>query len=153
MNVKGGKCPVHLPFLLIIRALFRLMNSSPPQQNDCYFADNTYSYIFISNFMNWMLCFFIQISLKFVPKEPIYNKRVLIQVMAWGQTGDKPLSESTLTQFADAYLRYCVLPLHYKAAQWQCIFVSFAETLYVLYVFMCLICMGICIGIEYMHIL
>ena len=30
----------------------------------------------------------IQISLKFVPKIPIDNKRALVQVMAWRRTGD-----------------------------------------------------------------
>ena len=35
----------------------------------------------------------IQISLKFVPRDPIDNKPALVQVMAWRRTGDKPLSE------------------------------------------------------------
>ena len=35
----------------------------------------------------------IQISLKYVPRSPIDNKPALIQVMAWGRIGDKPLSE------------------------------------------------------------
>ena len=35
----------------------------------------------------------IQISLKFVQKGPDNNKTSLIQIMAWNQTGDKPLSE------------------------------------------------------------
>ena len=48
----------------------------------------------------------IQISLKFVPEGPIDNKAVLVQVMAWRRTGDKPLSELMLTQFTDAYMRH-----------------------------------------------
>ena len=32
----------------------------------------------------------IQISLKFVPRYPIGNKPVLVQVITWHQTGDKP---------------------------------------------------------------
>ena len=47
----------------------------------------------------------IQISLKFVLKGPIDNNAVLVQVMAWRRTGDKPSSESILTQFTDAYMR------------------------------------------------
>ena len=39
----------------------------------------------------------IQISLKFVPEDPINNKAALGQVMAWHWTGDKPLSEPMLT--------------------------------------------------------
>ena len=46
----------------------------------------------------------IQISLKFVPRSPIDNKPALVQVMAWRLTGDKPLPELMLTQFADAYM-------------------------------------------------
>ena len=32
----------------------------------------------------------IRISLKIVPRSPIDNKPALVQVMAWGRTGDKP---------------------------------------------------------------
>ena len=39
----------------------------------------------------------IQISLKFVPRSPIDNKPALVQVMAWCQTGHKPLPEPMLT--------------------------------------------------------
>ena len=46
----------------------------------------------------------IQISLKYVPKSSIDNKPALVQVMAWCRTGDKPLSEPTMTQFTDAYI-------------------------------------------------
>ena len=62
--------------------------------------------IFKCIFMNEMLCISIRISLKFVPKGPIDNKSALIQVMAWRQTGDKPLPEPMLTQFTDAYTRH-----------------------------------------------
>ena len=48
--------------------------------------------------LNW-------ISLKFVPKGPIDDKPVLVQIMAWRHTGDKPLSESMLALFIDAYMR------------------------------------------------
>ena len=45
----------------------------------------------------------ITISLKFVPKGPIDYKSALVQVMAWHRTGEKPLPESMLTKFTDAY--------------------------------------------------
>ena len=47
----------------------------------------------------------IRFSLKFVPRSPINNKPALVQVMACRLTGDKPLPEPMLTQFADAYMR------------------------------------------------
>ena len=37
---------------------------------------------------------------------PIDNKSALVQVMAWRGTGDKPLCEPMLTQFADAYMQH-----------------------------------------------
>ena len=48
----------------------------------------------------------IKISLKSVPRSPIDNKPALVQVMAWRQTGDKPLTEPMLTQFTDAYMQH-----------------------------------------------
>ena len=48
----------------------------------------------------------IRISLKFVPRSLIDNKPALVQVMAWRQTGDKPLPEPMITQFTDAYMRH-----------------------------------------------
>ena len=57
-------------------------------------------------FMNEKLCIFIRISLKFVPWGPINNKSALVQLMAWHQTGDKPLFEPMLTQFTDTMLRH-----------------------------------------------
>ena len=48
----------------------------------------------------------IQISLKFVSRCPIDNMAVLVQVMAWCRTGNKPLSEPMMTQFTDAYMRH-----------------------------------------------
>ena len=48
----------------------------------------------------------VQISLEFVPKGPIDSKWALVQVMAWRQIGDRPLSEPVLTQFIDAYMQH-----------------------------------------------
>ena len=56
--------------------------------------------------MNEKFCIVIQISLKFVLMGPNDNKVVLILVMAWYLTGDKPLSETMLTQVIDAYIRH-----------------------------------------------
>ena len=45
-------------------------------------------------------------SPKFVPEGTIDNKSALVWVMAWRQTGDKPLPAPKLTQFTDAYMRH-----------------------------------------------
>ena len=52
--------------------------------------------------MNEEICILIEMSLSFVPKNPIDNKSELVQVMACRQTGDKPLSALMPTQFTDA---------------------------------------------------
>ena len=57
--------------------------------------------IFKCIFLNENVSISIQISLKFAPKGSIDNKLALVQVMAWRQTGDKPLPEAMLTQFTD----------------------------------------------------
>ena len=48
----------------------------------------------------------IGISLKYVPGSPLDNKPALVQVMAWHQTGYKPLPELMLTQLTDTYMRH-----------------------------------------------
>ena len=65
-------------------------------------ADDTFMRIF----MNEKFGILIRISLKFVPKVPIYNTSALVQVMAWRRTGDTPLSEPLLTHFVDAYMQH-----------------------------------------------
>ena len=39
--------------------------------------------------------------LKFIPKDPIDNISTMVQVMAWQQTGDKPLPEPRLLKIYD----------------------------------------------------
>ena len=56
--------------------------------------------------MNEEFSIFIKISLKFAPKEPIDSNLALIQIRAWHQIGNKPLSGPMLTQFTDAYMRH-----------------------------------------------
>ena len=65
-----------------------------------FFADDIFKYIFVNENI-WIS---IRISLKFVPKAQIDNKQALVQVMAWGRNGDKPLPEPILSQFTDAYM-------------------------------------------------
>ena len=48
---------------------------------------------------------FITISPKYDPKPPINNKPVLVQIVAWCQTGDEPLSGPIPAYFTDSYMR------------------------------------------------
>ena len=48
---------------------------------------------FQTHFLEWNVCISINISLKFIPKGPIDNKPLLVQIMAWCRKGDKPSSE------------------------------------------------------------
>ena len=61
-----------------------------------------------SEAFTWMksFCILIKISLKFLPKGPIDNNTALVEIMAWRQIGDEPLSEPMLTRFPDAYMRH-----------------------------------------------
>ena len=69
--------------------LNELLNTLRPRQNGRRFADDTFKRIFL----NENVIISIKISLKFVPKAPIYNNPSLVQIMAWSRSGDKPLSE------------------------------------------------------------
>ena len=62
--------------------------------------------IFRCIYMNENIRIAIQFSLKFVPKGPIDNKSVLVQVMAWHWRSNKPLPEPILAQLTDAYMRH-----------------------------------------------
>ena len=48
---------------------------------------------FQTHFLEWKYYNLIKISLKFVPKGPIYNNPAMVQIMAWRRPGDKSLSE------------------------------------------------------------
>ena len=64
------------------------INTLRPRQHGRHFADDTFKRIFL----NENVIISIKISLKFVPKGPINNIPVLVQIMAW-RPGDKPVSE------------------------------------------------------------
>ena len=71
------------------RNLTNMVNTLRPRQNGRRFADDTFKRIF----WNETVRISIKISLKFVPKGPIYNNLALVMIMAWRLSGDKPLSE------------------------------------------------------------
>ena len=65
------------------------INTLRPRQNGRHFPDDSFRWIFLNENV-WIS---IEVSLKFVPKGPINNIPALVQIMAWRQPGDKPLSE------------------------------------------------------------
>ena len=77
-----------------LRALTQevLINTLRSRQNGCHFADDILTYIFLNENV-WIP---IEISLKFVPKDPINNITALVQIMAWHRPGHKPLSEPVM---------------------------------------------------------
>ena len=79
-----------------------VINTLRPRQNGRHFADDIFKHIFL----NENVCISIKMSLKFVLKGQISNIPALVQIMAWRQPGDKPLSEpmmvSLLTQICVA---------------------------------------------------
>ena len=64
-------------------------NTLRPRQNVRHFADDIFKCIFLNENVGISL----KISLKFVPEVRINNIPALVQIMAWNQPGDKPLSE------------------------------------------------------------
>ena len=70
------------------------VNTSRPRQNERHLADDILNSIFLNENV-WIP---IEISLKFVPKGPIYNIPSLVQIMAWRRPGDKPLSEPMMVR-------------------------------------------------------
>ena len=65
------------------------VNTLRPREDGRHFADA----IFMCIFFNENCCILIKFSLKYVRKVPIDNNPELVQIMAWHQPGDKPLSE------------------------------------------------------------
>ena len=89
-----------LPHLSITQS--RWVKSSLSGENMCPFADESFKCVF----MNEKFYILMQFSLMFVPKVPIDNKSALVEIMAWQQTGDKPLPEPMLTQYKQANMQH-----------------------------------------------
>ena len=69
-------------------------NSLRPRQNERHFTDDIFKCIFFNENV-WIP---IKISLKFVSQGPINNIPALVQIIAWRQPGDKPLSEPMMVR-------------------------------------------------------
>ena len=70
------------------------INTLRSRQNGRHFADDTFKRIFLNENIRTS----IKISLKFVPKGSTNNIPVLVQIMAWCQSGNKPLSEPMMAR-------------------------------------------------------
>ena len=81
--------------------LYKLTNL-PLDKMDAILADDNFKCIFLNETDRVP----IRISLKFVLKSPTDNTLALVQVMAWGPTGEKPSPAPLLNQFTDAYMRH-----------------------------------------------
>ena len=53
---------------------YKVINTSPPGQDGCHFADDIFSCIFV----NGKFCIFIKISLRFILKGPIDSNPALV---------------------------------------------------------------------------
>ena len=94
------------------------------RQNGSHFADDTFKSIFVNENVRILIKF----SLKFVPKGPINNIPVLVQIMAWRWWGDKPLSESMMVRLLMHI--YSSLGLNELAIIWHDMFVLQNEFLF-----------------------
>ena len=70
------------------------LNTLRPRQNGRHFPDDVFKWIFL----NENVRISIEISFKFVPKGPINNIPLLVQIMAWRLPGDTPLSEQMVVR-------------------------------------------------------
>ena len=73
----------------LLITIYGWLNTLRPRQHGRHFADDSFKHIFL----NEDIGISIKISLKFVHKGPINNIPAMVQIMAWHQRGDKPLSE------------------------------------------------------------
>ena len=75
-------------------------NTLWPWQNGHHFADDIFKCIFLKEIV-WIS---LNISLNFVLTVQISNIPALVQIMAWRQPGDKPLSGPMMVYLTDAYV-------------------------------------------------
>ena len=88
------------------------VNTLRPRQNGCHFADDILKWIFLNENV-WIS---IKISLKFVLKGPINNIPALVQIMAWRQPGDNPLSEPMMVSLLT---HICVTRPQWVKVKWR----------------------------------
>ena len=89
-----------------------LFNTLRPGQNGRHFPDDIFMWIFLNENV-WISN---NVSLKFVPKDPMNNIPSLVQIMAWRQPGNKPLSELMMVTL--------LTPIYVTQPQWVKLFFS-----------------------------
>ena len=80
---------------------YETLNTLRPRQNGRHFTDNIFKCILLNETV-WIS---IITSLKFAPKSQVDNIPTVVQIMAWWQPGNKPLSEPMMVSgpTRDAY--------------------------------------------------
>ena len=81
-------------FPLVFITIKILLNTLRPTRNKRNFWDDIFKCIFVNENV-WMS---IKISMEFIPKGPINNIPVLVQIVAWRRQGNKPLSEPMMVK-------------------------------------------------------
>ena len=93
-----------------IVAIYWWLNTLRLWRNWGHFPDD----IFICIFLNENVWILLKISLNFVPHVRINNTPAFVQIMAWHQPGDKPLSGPMMVYLTDAYMRHSASMSKYK---------------------------------------
>ena len=88
--------PVTPKSIPMIKVKSTCINTLRPRQNGRHFPDDIFTCIFLNEHV-WISN---KISLKFFPKEPINNIPVLVQIMSWRRSVDKPLSEPLMVRLS-----------------------------------------------------
>ena len=88
--------------MLAILSRPQCVNTLGPRQNGHRFPDNSFKCIFFNENV-WIS---IKITMKFIPKGPINNIPALVLIMAWPQSGDRPLSEPMMVCRTDTYMHH-----------------------------------------------
>ena len=109
VNIKEN---THTPHYCHIVKVY--VNTLRPRQNGRHFADDTFKRILLNENV-WIS---INISLKFVPQDPINNIPALVQIMAWSRRGDKPLSGPMMVRLPT---HICVTRPHWSTLQRICV--------------------------------
>ena len=88
---------------MLLQAEMTYLTHLPPDKMAVILADDNLKCIFLNG--NDIIP--IRIPQKLVPRGPINNKAVLVQVMARRRTGETTLPELMLTLFTDVYISIC----------------------------------------------
>ena len=79
-----------------VSSLSYVVNSLRPR----HFADDIFKRIFLNENVRIL----IKMSLTFVPRGPTNNITILVLIMAWCRSGDKPLSEPMMVRLPTSHI-------------------------------------------------